>query len=1168
MTRPSFARISSQSSLTLVLLLSLGFTVFSPMNADAQVNASIKGTVSDATGALISGASVVLRNTDTNLSRATTTNDAGYYSIPDVLTGNYELKVSKQGFRTAVQSGITLGVNQTAVFDLSLPTGSTSETVSVQASAVALETATSELGVAVTRREVNDLPLNGRNFTQILNLTPGVSTVNVAQNAPSAGGIWSNPIGVSSYPSVNGQSNRSNLFLLDGVNNQGSFGSTYAVAPIVDDIQEFKVQSHNDDASFGGVLGGVVNVVTKSGTTQYHGAAWEFLRNTAFDAANPFLNKVTPFQQNQFGASFGGPLWLPGQHGQKKTFFYLSYEGYRNHTAASNFYTTPTSQELAGDLTATVGTGQIYNPFSGQAFMCDGVGNPLPAPGNVQGAGVPCNKIPSTMINQNMVNYAQTLFPAPNLTGSSKGNGLDTTKSITRQDTGSGRLDHQFGQRDDVWARYTSFRQPASGSGGFAGLFHNQVTDGYNVAVHYTHLFSGTTLAEFHFGRTSVNIDQGSNFTNASPSFGTQVGFSPNFAGNFKGGVSMIPQVVISGYIGNSNPSAHGAAQVDNTHVSDIWEYGGDFTKTVGRHTFKAGLNFASNNSNALYLNSSVQFKAANTENPLTLKGGNALASFLLGIPNNASRRNVIETEHGGWVDGFYAMDQWKVTSKLNVNFGLRYDITLMPIYGDNKNANNFVGDMNFTNGTYILARNAPSCLQTNAAPCIPGGVLPAHVVVTPLGGTAIFHTDYNDIQPRVCIAYQLRPNLVLRAGYGRFFDNWAAITQTAQNYEGTWPSLDQLGASNLNPVTAGPPTVSFGDPFNLGSGKPVTTGTPFNQSTWFADPYLKRPYADQWNFGIQDQLTSSSVLTMNYVGSVGRRLDVGGAYNTATVAGGNANCPTSSPNCGAPFPYIGATAYDRGTGKSTYNALQASLTGRQSLGLAYLISYTWSKSLDLGCSGFYGVEGCSTQNPYNLKADKGPSAIDLPQIFSAAWVYALPFGKGSKMSSGNAVADAVIGGWNLNGILSLNSGTPFDVGSTKDIAETGNFNFGNGYGYERANVVGSLYPANKGPNGWINIASFQLPAKGTFGDLGRDSLRSDWYKNLDLSLFRQFPITERFRLEFRFEAFNVTNTPVWGVPISSFDAPLSSSGKPTFGTVNHTANAPRQLQFGLKLYF
>ena len=265
---------------------------------------------------------------------------------------------------------------------------------------------------------------------------------------------------------------------------------------------------------------------------------------------------------------------------------------------------------------------------------------------------------------------------------------------------------------------------------------------------------------------------------------------------------------------------------------------GGDFTKTIGRHTFKAGANFASNNANALYLNSNVQFAAANTSNP-TLAGGNALASFLLGIPTSAGRRNVIETEHGGWVDGFYGMDQWKVTSKLSVNLGLRYDLTLIGIYGDNKNQNNFVGDMNFRDGTYILARNAPSCAQTNAAPCIPGGTLPAHVIVTPLGGTAIYHTDKSNIQPRIGVAYQLFPNTVLRAGYGRFYDNWAAITQTAQNYEGTWPSLDQLGASNMNAVGAAP-TRTAEDPFALGSGSPATGPTPFNQSTWFADPYLE----------------------------------------------------------------------------------------------------------------------------------------------------------------------------------------------------------------------------------------------------------------------------------------------------------------------------------------
>ena len=1170
---------SSMSARWMVVLTSIFATVLmaalfaSP--AWGQATAAVTGTVRDSAGAVVTDAAVVLHNRDTNLDRMASTNGAGAYVMPDVQPGNYDLKVTKSGFGPSVKSGIILLVNQTATYDFALKAGSVSAVVDVQANALALETSTAELGVAVVKEQVNDLPLNGRNFTQILNLTPGVSTVNVSQNSATSGGIWSNPIGTFSYPSVNGQSNRSNLFLLDGINNEGSFGGTYAIAPIVDDIQEFKVQTHNDDASFGGALGGVINVVTKSGGSQFHGSGWEFIRNRALDANIVYPGLTTAeqtsptnqpeFQQNQFGATFGGPLPIPGEH-PRKTFFFLSYEGFRRHAAASNQYIIPTATQLGGDLTGI--SGQIYNPFSGRAFACDGAGNPLPAPGNIQASGgTPCNKIPSTMIDTNMVNYAQTLFPTPNLTptATDPNNGLDTTKTITRQDEGSGRLDHQFGDHDSVWARYSSFRQPVSGSGGFAGLLHEQVTDGYNVGVNYTHIFSGNMLAEFHFGRNNVNIDQGSQFAKGGPSLGTQL-FNQNFAGGFKGGVTMIPEVVIQNYIGNPNPSAHGAAQTDNTHVSDIWEYGGDFTKTIGRHTFKAGANFASNNTNALYLNSSVQFAAANTANPADLSGGNALASFLLGDPNNASRRNVVETTHGGWVDGFYAMDQWKVTSKLNVNIGLRYDITYVPIYGNNPNDNYYVGDMDFRNGTYILAHNAPSCAQTNAAPCIPKGTLPANVVLTPLGGGAIFHTDYNDIQPRLGVIYQLFPNTVLRAGYGRFFDNWAAITQTAQNYEGTWPSLDQLGASNINSVTAGAPTTTAEDPLNQGSGPPVTGATPFTQSTWFADPYLKRPYADQWNFGVQQQVTSKDVLTVNYVGSVGRRLDIGGAYNVAMAPGGNVGCPTfaANPNdfnCGAPFPYIGATAYDRNQGKSTYNALQVSLNGRQEHGLTYLISYTWSKSLDLGCTGWYGVEGCSIQNPYNLQADKGPSATDLPQIFSAAWVYALPFGGGGKFSTGNSLVNALIGGWNLNGVLSLNSGTPFDVGSGKDIAQTGNYNYGNGYGYERANLVGSLYPGNKTPAEWINVASFQVPTLSTFGNLGRDTLRSDWNKNLDLSLFRQFPITERFRMEFRFEAFNVTNTPIWAVPVSSLEAS-------NFGAVTHTASTPRQLQFGLKFYF
>jgi len=667
-----------------------------PQPAVAQATATVSGSVRDSSGAVLPAANIVLHDMATNLDRTTSTNSVGNYVIPQIQPGTYELRVSKNGFRTEVRSNVTLVVNQTATVDFSLPPGETRETVQVQASAPLLETVTSELGEAIVKRQVNELPLNGRNFTQLLNLTPGVSTVNVSQNSATSGGVWSNPIGTFSYPAVNGQSNRSNLFLLDGVNNQGSFGSTYAVPPIVDDIDEFKVQSHNDDASFGGVLGGVVNVVTKSGTREYHGTAWEFLRNTALDARNPFLTKVTPFQQNQFGGAFGGPLWIPGLHGEKKTFFFLSYEGFRNHTAATNFFNTPTPQNLAGDLTGI--SGQIYNPFNGQLpFTCDTAGNPLPAATNGT-AGTPCNKIPASMIDQSMVQYAQTLFPAPNLVGNANFNGLDSSPVKTRQDEYNARVDHRFNDRNSIWARWTQFRQPVTGSGGFQGLEHNQLTAGYNLGASYVRSFSNTLVTEFHFGRTDVSIDQGSNYTKAPAAFGTQI-FSPNFAGNFIGGISMIPTVVIQGYIGNPNPASHGAAQVDNTKVSDIWEWGGGLTKIFGNHTFRAGGDFASNNSNALYLNSNVQFTASNTV-AADLSGGNALASFLLGIPNVAGRRNVIETEHGGWVDGFYAMDQWKVTNKLSVNFGLRYDLTLMPIYGDNAHHNNFVGDMNFRDGT------------------------------------------------------------------------------------------------------------------------------------------------------------------------------------------------------------------------------------------------------------------------------------------------------------------------------------------------------------------------------------------------------------------------------------------------------------------------------------
>ncbi len=1152
------------AALPLVMLMSLGVWLLFPAKASAQLaNAAINGTVQDNSGAVIPGAKVVLHNIAQNVDRSLTTNEAGYYVILDIAPGNYNLAASKEGFTTAQQSNITLVVNQTATFNFTLSPGSVLQTVNVQAKAVTLQLSSAELGVAIVKTEVNDLPLNGRNFTQLLDLTPGVSTIDVSQNSSGQGGIWSTPIGTFAYPAVNGQTNRSDLFYVDGINDQGSFGSTYVVAPVVDDIQEFKVQSHNDDPSYGGALGGIVNAVTKSGTNAFHGSAWEFLRNTDLDSRNTFVANRIPFQQNQFGGTIGGPMI------HNKTFFFATYEGFRNHTTAQTFYNTPTAEQLTGDLSNVAA--QIYNPFSGltQPFMCSG-GAPLPV--NANGTQTPtagstaCNMIPSSLINTNALNYAKTLYPAPNLVGNPIYNGLDLTKTITRQDEGNVRFDHTFNEKNSVWVRYTGYSQPVSGSAGFDGIVHSIYSHGYNGGVNYTHSFGNSAILDLEFGRDSANINQFTHYVNtASPS---SFGFSPNFYGNFAGGAAFIPNVVLSSYLGNLNTSAHNATQVDKTHLADIWEWKGNFTKNYLHHTFRAGADFTSNNSDSLYLNASETYYPAETAYygpqgtglPLTGAGGDSLASFLLGLPNSYSRRDTHETQHGGWVNGFYFTDQWKATSKFTANLGLRFDVTIVPIYGNGPSDDYYVGDLDGNTGQYILARQPGSCATLNAAPCIPGGTLPANVVVTPLSGGAIYHTDWSNWQPRIGLAYQLAPKTVLRASYGRFFDNWGAITQTAQNFEGTWPSLGQLGGSNLN--LPGDHTGSYSDPANLGTGQPLPPATPFGNQTWYADPFLKRPLSDQWNFGIQEALGNGTVLTVNYVGSHDGRLDMGIWTNTDSTPSATGYSPSRSP-----YPYLTPTDFDQSIGRSSYNALQASLNGRLGGNLTYLISYTWSKSLDLGCSGWYGVEGCSIQNAYDLNADKGPSAFDLPQILSLSWVYKLPIGKGQHWSTSNKGLDYVIGNWQFNGIATFTSGQPYTagVGGQADTAGVGGTeynSFGSGSGgYERMDLLSNPKLSSPTPAEWFNTAALAVPAPGTYGSLGRDTLRSDPYKDFDLSLFRQFPITENTKLEFRFEMFNAFNEVVYATP----DA---ASVDKAYGAVSSTANIPRQMQFALKLYF
>ncbi len=459
--------------LALSVLLTACLGGLSARPAKAQVaTAAINGTVTDTSGAVIPGASVTLLNANTGVRRTTVSNHVGNYSFVEIMPGQYTLEISKTGFETQRQAQFTLSVNQTTTYNFTMPVGMATQAVTVQATSAKLQTGSAELGSVVDRREVNDLPLNGLNFTELLALTPGVSTVNVSQNS---GGFDTNPIGNYSFPSVGGQTNRSNMFLLDGLNDQESFNSAYTVSPIVDDIEEFKVDSHNDQAAFGGVLGGIINVVTKSGTNHLHGTAWEFVRNSSFDARNPFVAQVTPYAWNQFGANIGGPVVIPHvYHGHNKTFFFGSYEGARIHTAQSSLYLIPTPAELAADFSGLVSsTGQpvqLYNPFSTR---------PDPSnPSLLLRDPFPNNQIPASLVDSHTLALAKAVYPAPIDTGVAGTNAENLYPSIEDSNEYNLRIDQQLGTKNSFWWRYSHVSVPSTSTGDFLG---EQNADNYNA---------------------------------------------------------------------------------------------------------------------------------------------------------------------------------------------------------------------------------------------------------------------------------------------------------------------------------------------------------------------------------------------------------------------------------------------------------------------------------------------------------------------------------------------------------------------------------------------------------------------------------------------------------------------------------------------------------------
>lgn len=1156
--------MTSRRGTSVVVAVVASVLLLTSQSAFAQLStASVNGVVRDTSGAVVLNAGVTLRNVETTVERSTVSNETGNYVFQNIAPGKYTLQVNAPGFTSKHVSEFVLAVNQTATIDVSLGVGSQTEVVTVEAGTEQLQVSNADLGTVIATKQVNDLPLNGRNFTQLLSLTPGVAPVSVSQNSMGGrDGGFTAPIAVGSgfiFPAINGQTNRSNYFLTDGLNNFGAFQSTYAVPPIVDAIQEFKVVSHTDSAEFGSVLGGVVNVVTKSGTNDFHGTAWEYVRNNAFDSRPGFLDasaKTPAFRQNQFGASFGGPVWIPKLYnGKNKTFFFAAYQGFRYTRDSSTNLLVPTAAQLAGDLSDF--PTQIYNPFT---TTPDGSGGFARDP-------FPGNQIPAGLIDPRMVAWAQAIFPAAGpYNAGTNSNVVDTTPVHQTQNEFNVRIDQNFGEKNSIFFRYSRINSTLTSAGGLPGLVKNGFIPGRNWGGSYVHVFSPSLIFQVQYARTTGQDNSETRFQQLDPAnVNSTVGFSDAFVNGFAGvnGGPLIPSPGINGL-------ANGGEIIQNDpKATDSHQISGNLTKVIRNHTLIFGGGFTSSRFASPISYPQIGFAAGQTGNPQNAnEPGSALASFLLDVPDSANRRNVNEkTRLGGVMSGF-VQDSWKTTPRLTINAGLRYDVTFIPPYGTNDTIGEQggieTGDINFNDGTYVVQKLPPSCNERGFAPCIPGdGTLPDHVVVDPRG--KIPHNTYTNLGPHVGLAYRLRDRTVIRGAFGMVYDNWAAVTQMAQNIEGSWPDIGQQIANNLNVPTSASatPTVTALDPFaGSGGGGLFPAPTPFNQVQWFYDPLIKNPYSMQWNFGVQHELNSSTTIELNYVGSGSRRLNVGGYYNTDLTPG-----PAEDP-ARRPYPYITPTFYDRSVGNGSYNAAQFNINKRYSGGLTYQVAYTYSKAIDQGSSGWFGVEGNSLTDPYNIAGSSGPSGFDLTHVLSVNAVYELPIGRGRRFSTGSGVADYIVGNWQVNGILTARSGTPFNVFyGASDLAHTGNVSWAQ---YERADLVGD---PNSGscPDGdhigtagcWFNTSAFAVPADGTFGNSGRDSMRSPSFWNVDMSIFRQFPLWgESRRLEFRAEAFNLFNHVVFGQPGNDI------SNLSTFGKVTSAGNTARQLQFGAKLIF
>jgi hypothetical protein len=1162
------------------------FCTFAVTSPSQTFYGSIVGTVTDSSGASIKGAKATVTNTNTGEQRTIDTNDGGEYRFVNLIPGNYKLDVTQAGFRQYVRDAIAVAVEAAVRIDVTMQLGDVNQVVEVTSAAPLLQTENASLSQVVGSRSIEELPLNGRNVLNLAVVAPGV----VPQGSADGNLTGKNVFSAGNYQIGGGTANQSAEFL-DGVPVNITYGNIVALVPTADAVSEFRVQTNNNTAEYGRYTGGVINITSRSGTNDFHGSAYEYLRNKVLNASNFFANKSgagkASFVQNQFGANLGGPIK------KDKIFFFFSYEGFRARQGVLFSETVPTLAELKGDFSGYLNSSGAQIPVYDPLTQCGAYNNPACGSATVQRSQFPGNVIPASRINPVAAKFlAFPEYAAPNTPGQLYTNNFNYARNVSTggdNDQFNIRGDYTVSDKQHVLARYTRW----SSSNLPVNVYGNGLLSGDPYSPEHF-ITTQAVLADTYVINPSMVFDIRAGFTRWDYTRipGT-LGLDPSTLG-FPSYYSTVP--TLNGLspsttlptISISSPTLNAIGTGLLIGRDDTYALTPTFTWLKGKHSLKFGaeihkneLNYFQNNSPGGTYSFDNLFTSQNALNSGAT--GSGLASFELGLPNNSSLLQTSSfTFTTLYYQGYYATDTFQATKNLTLTLGVRWEIP--GVYRERYNRQVTFNSTEVNpalTGTLVNGQPVLGAFDLVNTPNHPDqGLNPEH---------------FGLVAPRIGIAYRLSDRTVIRTGVGIFYSP-STIAFPQGPYGNPVNYIQNPVVGSLNSYVT--PAVTLSDPFPNGLLAPPGRNPIYQQDFLgtslggHADPYnTPYSYTYQWNFTVQRQLPGDIALQAGYAGLRGIHLALGRQYDQINpqylslgnqlknqvanpfygkIAYGTLSFPTVQlGQLLLPFPeYTSVSAPADYSGDSTYHALEAKVEKRFKSGGTLLGAYTFSKilsnaeTLTTWLDSATGVAGI--QNWYNLRGEKALSSFDSRQRLVVSYVYDLPFGKGQRLFSGvQGITDKLVSGWGINGITTFQKGFPLGLTATPN---TTGLNTG-----LRPNVTAGCNETTSGSaqsriNQWFNTSCFSLPAAYTFGTESRTDpvLRGPGIANYDFALFKRTPVTERTNLEFRAEAFNLFNRVQFGQPNTTYTTAANS----TFGVISTQLNQPRLLQMVLRLRF